>query len=265
MNEYISGGEIIMARKIFKSKIWLKPPLYLKVWIWIIGQANHTDCTKNGLTYRRGEVITTYDQIIMQAAYYFNRQHIVPTLKQVRMILNWLETEGMIIVQPLCQNDLTERPTRADPRADLKTRTRACLGIRIIVINYDTYQDSKSYKGRPQKGNQGTPSVQLGHDNNYEELKNTIYGQNFLSFWKKYPHKAAKKNAHTAWQKLEDKKILPELPALLDAIEKQKEAKERARANNEFVPEWPHGATWLNGRRWEDEIEIDKQDKSWDI
>ena len=265
-NDFIPGGSFNIARQIFSSEIWLKPPLYLKVWIWIIGQANHADRTKNNRTYRRGELITIYEDIIKGIAYYFNRSHIMPTLKQVRIILQWLESEGMIILEPLRANDPTERLTRADPRADLKTRTRAYLGIRISVINYNTYQDLKSYKGRPQKGNQGIPSVQLGHNNKNGQVKNNIYGQNFLSFWKDYPNKAAKKKAFEMWQKLEDKKILPELPTLLGAIEKQEQAKERGRANNEFVPEWPHGATWLNGRRWEDEVDSEKeQDKSWDI
>jgi hypothetical protein len=46
------------------------------------------------------------------------------------------------------------------------------------------------------------------------------------------------------------------LPILLDAIERQKQAKESKRAKGEFVADWPHAATWLNGSRWEDEIEI---------
>jgi hypothetical protein len=89
-----------------------------------------------------------------------------------------------------------------------------------------------------------------------------IYGQNFLTFWKEYPHKVAKKAAYRAWQKLEkveDMKAL--LPTLLDALEKQKQAKETARANGQFVSDWPHAATWLNGRRWEDEIEVKRR---WD-
>ena len=75
-------------------------------------------------------------------------------------------------------------------------------------------------------------------------------------------NKVAKKTAYKVWQKLgkiEHMETL--LPTLLDAIEKQEQAKRRAKANNEFIPEWPHAATWLNGRRWEDELEIKKR---WD-
>jgi len=253
MNESIPGGHFLVARKIYKSEIWLKHPFYLKIFLWIIGNASHADHAKDGRKYKRGELITTYDEIIKSAAYYFNRQHIVPALKQVRLILQWLEQEGMIIVEPLRENDPIRRPTRADPRA----RTRAYLGITIIAVNYTTYQDSKSYKGR----DKGRPSVQPGHNNNNGQLKNTIYAQNFLKFWKEYPLKVAKKTAYEkAWQRLEKKEDMEALlPTLLGAIKKQKQAKQSAKANGEFISEWPHGATWLNGKRWEDEVEIKKR------
>lgn len=259
MNELIPGGSFLIARKIFKSKIWLKHPFYLKIFLWVLGNTNYSDHQKHGYRYKRGELITTYDEIIKGAAYYFNRQHIIPTLKQVRIILQWLESEGMIIVEPLranekikgtvSPNDPTQRLTGADPRA----RTRAYLGIRIIVVNYNTYQASKSYKGR----DKGRPSVQLGHNTNKEQERNNIYAQNFLSFWKAYPNKVAKKKAQEAWWKVEKKEDMEALlPILLNAIEKQQQAKESNKAKGEFTPEWPHAATWLNGRRWEDEIEI---------
>jgi len=250
MSDPIPGGAFLLSRKIYKSRIWLKHPFYLKIFIWILGNANHSDYRKDKRTYKRGELITIYDEIIKGAAYYFNKQHIVPTLKQVRIILQWLESEGMIIVEPLRANDPTQRLTGADPRA----QTRAYVGIKIIVVNYNTYQDIKNYKGR----HKDIPSVQLGHNNkNDKKEKNNIYGQTFLTFWKAYPNRAAKKKAYEAWQKLEKKEDIETLlPIFLDAIKKQQEDKKIKKANSEFVPEWPNPATWLNGKRWEDEIEI---------
>ncbi|MFO8164516.1 MAG: hypothetical protein R6T98_08275 [Desulfatiglandales bacterium] len=255
MNEHIPGGHFLVARKIYRSNIWLKHPFYLKIFLWIIGNASHADHEKNGRRYKRGELITTYDEIIKGAAYYFNKQHIVPTLKQVRLILQWLEKEGMINVKPIRKIEPNQRLTGADPGA----RTRAYVGIRIIVINYDPYQDSKNYKGR----DKGRPSVQLGHDNkNGTTMDKNIYAQNFLKFYERYPQHVAKKQAYQAWQKLEETEDMETLlPLLIDAIEKQKQAEETAKANGEFVAKWPYPATWLNGRRWEDEVEIEKR---WD-
>ena len=168
----ILKGSFMVARKLFGSEIWLKDPLYLKVWIWIIGEANHKDVEKNGRYYKRGELVTTYNEIIKAASYYHNRSHIIPTLKKIRVILKWLQKEGMILVKPL-KSGLGL--TRADPTA----RTRAYLGIKIIVINYNTYQNQKNYKGR----DKGRPSVQQGHNNNNEYNNNT---PDFFSLKKRY-------------------------------------------------------------------------------
>ena len=82
-------------------------------------------------------------------------------------------------------------------------------------------------------------------------------GARFMQFYQSYPNKVAKKKAYEAWQKLEKSEdIKALLPILLDAIGKQKQAKEIQKAKGEFVSEWPYPATWLNGKRWEDEIEI---------
>ena len=40
---------------------------------------------------------------------------------------------------------------------------------------------------------------------------------------------------------------------LIDAIEKQKQTPDWNKENGKYIP---YPATWLNGRRWEDEIEI---------
>ena len=129
----IPKGGFTIARKIFDSNIWGKDPFYLKVWIWVIGRANHSDTEKCGRHYYRGEFVTTYNDIIKATSYYHNRRHISPSIKKIRIILEWLQKDGMIHVKPL-KSELG--PTGAGPTA----RTRAYLGIKIIVINYDTYQ-----------------------------------------------------------------------------------------------------------------------------
>ena len=64
-------------------------------------------------------------------------------------------------------------------------------------------------------------------------------------FWEKYPRKTAKAKAKAAWGKL---KPPPELlSVILLAVENQKAWRQWVEG---FVP---HPATWLNGRRWEDE------------
>jgi hypothetical protein len=73
---------------------------------------------------------------------------------------------------PHSKNPRTRADTRAETRAYLRKGTRAYLGLKIIVINYDSYQDSESYKGIPIKRGQGqTPGQAQGHNNNKGHIK----------------------------------------------------------------------------------------------
>lgn len=68
----------------------------------------------------------------------------------------------------------------------------------------------------------------------------------FEEFWNQYPRKAAKPAAQKAW-----KKIKPEIvPDLMQALLVQS-AMWVSRNDKEFIP---YPATWLNGKRWEDEL-----------
>jgi hypothetical protein len=168
------GGGFTIARKIFHSNIWLKQPLYLKVWIWIIGRASYMDHERRGHKYKRGEFVTTYDEIIKATAYRHNRRHVFPTIKQIRIILKWLEAEGMISVKPLKSGPFLTG-------ADTGARTRAYIGLKIVVINYDSYQDLESYKGR----HKGRDLSQQGQYNNKGIIKDKT-PLDFFSLKKRY-------------------------------------------------------------------------------
>ncbi|UCE07463.1 MAG: hypothetical protein JSW07_05360 [bacterium] len=84
------------------------------------------------------------------------------------------------------------------------------------------------------------------------------YNRSFLKFWEKYPLKKGKAKAYIAWQKISDIDQL--FPTILLALENQKKEKQRKKDSSEFCPNWPHPATWLSQRRWEDEIEDFQED-----
>lgn len=68
----------------------------------------------------------------------------------------------------------------------------------------------------------------------------------FEKFWSAYPRKEGKQKAKAAFEKVN----VP-LEVLLTAIEKQKESAQWSKDNGQFIP---HPTTWLNGKRWEDEV-----------
>ena len=71
----------------------------------------------------------------------------------------------------------------------------------------------------------------------------------FNQFWDAYPKHIAKQSAVKAFEKLKpDEKILE---AMLKAIARQKESKQWEKDGGAFIP---YPATWLNQRRWEDEL-----------
>jgi hypothetical protein len=71
----------------------------------------------------------------------------------------------------------------------------------------------------------------------------------FAKFWKLYPNKKGKAAAEKAWAKL---KITDAMYALItSALAKHVVCPEWTKDNGQFIP---HPSTWLNGKRWEDEV-----------
>jgi hypothetical protein len=66
-------------------------------------------------------------------------------------MLSWLQSEGMILMKPIAGGTL---PNQGRPNDS----TRAYIGLLVFLINYDTYQDLKSYKGR----HKGRPTAEQG-------------------------------------------------------------------------------------------------------
>jgi hypothetical protein len=152
MTDQIPGGHFKMARKVFDSEIWRKPPQYYRLLSWLIGKAVFQDgYTFKGHVLKRGELITTYGEIADALSYRLNRALIKPTLKEIRLMLSWLQSESMILMKPIAGGTL---PNQGRPNDS----TRAYIGLLVFVINYDTYQDLKSYKGR----HKGRPTAEQG-------------------------------------------------------------------------------------------------------
>lgn len=71
----------------------------------------------------------------------------------------------------------------------------------------------------------------------------------FERFWKLYPRKANKAKAEAAWKKLS---VTAEMFAVItSALAKQATSIDWLKSGGQFIP---HATTWLNGKRWEDEV-----------
>lgn len=70
----------------------------------------------------------------------------------------------------------------------------------------------------------------------------------FDEFWKSYPNKVGKGAAEEAWKKKGCEKLLPQI---LVAIRDAKVSQAWTKDAGQFIP---NPTTWLNQRRWEDEL-----------
>ena len=74
-------------------------------------------------------------------------------------------------------------------------------------------------------------------------------GDEFNRLWEAYPKKVGKEAARKTWDKLD--RTLPAMDVLLRAVQQQKQSRQWQKDNGEFIP---HLSTWLNKKRWEDEM-----------
>ena len=72
----------------------------------------------------------------------------------------------------------------------------------------------------------------------------------FMAFWKQYPRKKNKQQAMKAWRKMTDSERDLAIAALPAHVEHWRTGK----VEEQYIP---HGSTWLNGKRWEDELVSD--------
>ena len=106
-------------------------------------------------------------------------------------------------------------------------------------------QASKAGKASAERRNNGR-STDVQPTNNHKPITiNHTSIDQFEIFWKGYPKKTAKENAKKAWLKI---KPNDELIAKITKAVKEQKLSER---ESQFIP---HAATWLNARRWEDEV-----------
>jgi hypothetical protein len=101
--------------------------------------------------------------------------------------------------------------------------------------------DRREGKGIEEKGIEKNPLTPKGGGKSAQEVRL----QSFEAFWQEYPKKRGKGDAEKSWLK-----INPSLPAVLAALEWQRESKDWLKDQGQFIP---NPATYINQRRWMDE------------
>ena len=173
----------LITRKLFDSPIWRDNPHNLKLFLYLVGMARHDKKSKrfNGFEVKRGELVTSLSSIVEDNEYMDGRWVKKWSRQKVSRMLKKLTDDGYI---------------------SLLSDT---YGTHIKVINYDTYQDPKTYKRtRVEHGCDmgGTSPSIYNKDNNVnnEKKKDIVEYPDWLDLkiWKEFKsHKIALKNKMT--------------------------------------------------------------------
>jgi len=82
--------------------------------------------------------------------------------------------------------------------------------------------------------------------------KTTLPESDFDQFWLSYPRKTGKHLARKIWKGISGDKAL--VDSIIQAVQRQRRSTDWTKDNGAYIP---HASTWLNQRRWEDEVPLD--------
>lgn len=123
--------------------------------------------------------------------------------------------------------------------------------ITPINKNDNTYYQNCIY---PINKNDSTPINKNVKENNTSNTNNKneykeIYKERFEMFWKHYPKKVNKFKSEEWFRKNKPNEIL--FNYIIKKLEMFKKSKQWEKENGKYIP---HPTTWLNQKRWEDEL-----------
>lgn len=227
-----AGGFITLYRKMLEWE-WYKTGNTKDLFIHLLFKANFVDTRYKGIEIKRGQVLTSLPTLATELGI---------SIQQTRTALEHLKSTG----------EITDN---ANPHYRV-----------ITVVKYDDYQmstdkptDNQQTTNR-QGHRQPTDNQQtdqqhnnnINNDNNGNNVnKGTIetYAGGFDVFWNEYPKKVDKQNALKAWKKLKPDEAM--LDKIISAIRSWKDSEQWNKENGQYIP---YPATWLNKRRWEDDL-----------
>ena len=159
------------------------------------------------------------------------------------------EQKGMAIMDKLAELDAIDAPLWRSNKviwsqnfvnnvADAYKNRRRTIPLKPITTNNNLITT---------KDNPITTGESTQRKGKERKRDNTL----FDTFWKAFPKRVAKQEAVKAFTKLNPDDTL--LGVILKSIDASKKSEAWLKDGGKFIP---HPATWLNGRRWEDEINI---------
>jgi uncharacterized phage protein (TIGR02220 family) len=160
MNEpLIPGGFILLSRRLIESEIWEKPPLYLKVWLYLLTKAQH----KQYKGLKRGQLYTSIPEIIEACSWKVGFRVVRPTKDQIYQVIDWLRNPN---------GKISGSNDEADTKATMITTMKATHGLLINIDKYSVYQDPNSYESNAESNNERDTKATMNTHNTNKNVKN---------------------------------------------------------------------------------------------
>lgn len=184
----ISGGYVLLSRKIDDSEVMKMPPATREVWMYILRKVNHAEYKNLG----RGENIFHYKDIADDLCWFVGYRKIKYSKDDITKSIRRLREGNMIDTM------------------------KATHGVIIKVLNYDVYQDPENYEGTT-KDTMKAPRRIRGASTIYKNGKNDKNNKNdtdtsgevekYLEHWNtlfgtKYKSVTTLKDNYEHWRKI---------------------------------------------------------------
>lgn len=133
-------GYIKLSRRLLASDIWFKPPLYLKVWIYLLHQAAFKPY--NGLA--RGQLVTSIPKIQEALSYQAGFITKKPTYKEIRQVLDYMR--GKQPIKSMHGNgwgkwQSSRQGTSQGTSEPMIIAKKIKDGMLVTIVKYSQYQE----------------------------------------------------------------------------------------------------------------------------
>jgi len=161
-----------------------------------------------------------------------------PGFTQAMVDVEWadIDEHGSLVMPRFDEHNGASAKRRAND-SERKRESRKANSVRNPSASDADKMRTREEKRREEKEQDQKPSPSCDD------------GDLFARFWKLYPRKVGKANAEKAWSKLKVDADLFERMA--SALAAWAVSPDWTKDGGQFIP---HPATWLNGKRWDDEL-----------
>lgn len=247
-------GFVKLPRSILEWE-WHSDPNTIAVYTTILLLAKWQPCRQNGYELNRGQLLITVAKL---------GEYCGLSVQQTKTALERLKSTNKITIKGTNKfSIITLNNYDCEPENNQQNNEQ--ITSKQLTTQLTNNQPTLLYKEDKNIRNPETAASAAeggGFEKALKKRSTSGYEESFERFWSCYPRKTAKQNALKAWLKLKPDEAL--VNGILSALERFKKTEQWLRDNGRYIP---YPATWLEDRRWEDEVcsppqnNADKSDK----